>query len=109
MKREFYTYIVTNPNRKVLYTGMTNNLQQRIVQHYLNKGNKETFTGKNFCYCLVWYEVFSTAKEAIRAEKYIKGKNRKWKNELIEKSNPEWKFMNEIVLGEWPPNRTLAS
>lgn len=41
--KEFYTYIVTNPNRKVLYTGVTNNLQKRVVDHYLNRGSKETF------------------------------------------------------------------
>ena len=109
MNKEFFTYIVTNPNRSVLYTGMTNNLPHRIVQHYENRGKTETFAGKNFCYCLVWYEIFPTANEAIESEKYIKGKSRKWKNELIEKSNPKWKFLNEIVLGEWPPSKTLAS
>ncbi|MEO9885680.1 MAG: GIY-YIG nuclease family protein [Balneola sp.] len=37
MSQKFYTYITTNPNRTVLYTGMTNNLQKRIVEHYLKK------------------------------------------------------------------------
>ena len=108
MNKQFYTYIVTNPNRTVLYTGVTNNIQQRIVTHYLSRGNKETFAGKNFCYCLIWYDIFSTSYEAIQCEKYIKGKKRKWKEELISKNNPDWKFLNEIVLGEWPPDKTLA-
>jgi len=107
--KEFYTYIVTNPNRKVLYTGVTNNLQKRVVDHHLNRGSKETFAGKNFCYCLVWYGSFPSSYEAIECEKYIKGKDRKWKEGLIEKDNPEWEFLNEIILGEWPPNKTLAS
>lgn len=109
MSQEFYAYITTNPNRTVLYTGMTNNLQKRIVEHYLKRGNKKTFAGRNFCYCLVWYDTFPGSYEAIQAEKYIKGKKRKWKKELIEKTNPERKFLNEEVLGEWPPNKTLAS
>lgn len=109
MNKEFYTYITNNPNRKVLYTGVTNNLQMRLVEHYKNRGNKDTFAGSNFCYCLVWFESFPTYYEAIQTEKYIKGKKRKWKKELIAKKNPDWKFLNEEVLGEWPPNKTLAS
>jgi len=78
-----------------------------MVEHYQNKGNKKSFAGKNFCYCLVWYDTFPSSYEAIRAEKYIKGKKRSRKEDLIEKNNPEWKFLNKEVLGEWPPNKTL--
>ena len=48
MKKEFYTYITTNPNRKVLYTGVTNNLQKRLVEHYKNREATNTIVGKNF-------------------------------------------------------------
>jgi putative endonuclease len=109
MEKEFYAYITTNPNRTVLYTGVTNNLQKRLVEHYSNRGDKKTFAGTNFCYCLIWHESFPTSYEAIQAEKYIKGKKRKWKESLIEKINPEWKFLNQKILGEWPPNRTVTS
>mgnify|MGYP003633860828 FL=1 len=109
MKSDYYTYITTNPNRTVLYTGVTNNIQERMVEHYLQRGNKKTFAATYYCYGLVWYETFPTAYEAIQAEKYIKGKTRKWKNELIAKTNPTWKFLNEEVLREWPPKKTKAS
>lgn len=89
MSKEFYTYIVTNPNRTVLYTGVTNNIQKRVVEHYLNRGNKNSFADTNFCYCLIWHESFPISYKAIQVEKYIKGKKRKWKEELIEKTNPE--------------------
>lgn len=102
------TYIVTNPERKVLYTGVTNNLPRRIVEHYLNRGNKKSFAGRYFCYCLIWYDVFPTMYEAIEAEKRIKGKSRVWKENRIAQYNPEWKFLNEEVLGEWPPRKTLS-
>src|SRR5690554_859583 len=109
MKDEYYTYITTNPNRSVLYTGVTNNIQERIVKHYLNRGDAKTFAGRYYCYFLVWYDTFPTVYEAIQAEKYVKGKSRKWKEALIEKTNPKWRFLNKEVLGEWPPNKTIAS
>ena len=109
MKSDYYTYITTNPNRTVLYTGVTNNIQERIVEHYLQRGKNKTFAGSHYCYCLIWYETFPTVDEAIQAEKYIKGKTRKWKEDLIAKTNPTWRFLNEEVLGEWPPNKTKAS
>jgi hypothetical protein len=45
--------------------------------------------------------------EAIQMEKYIKGKKRIWKNKLITEFNPEWKFLNEEIVGEWPPDQEL--
>ena len=40
---------------------------------------------------LVYYEVHSNIYEAIKREKAMKKWLRKWKIELIEKTNPEWK------------------
>jgi putative endonuclease len=38
MKRnKFYVYIVTNAKNNVIYTGITNNLHQRIIEHYTKK------------------------------------------------------------------------
>jgi putative endonuclease len=37
---------------------------------------------------LVWYEDFPTADEAITAEKRIKRWRRRWKLDLIERTNP---------------------
>ncbi|MEX0608272.1 MAG: GIY-YIG nuclease family protein [Balneolaceae bacterium] len=104
-----YTYIATNPKKSSLYTGVTNNLQRRIVEHYLNRGNPESFAGKYYCYCLIWYDSFPTMGEAIQAEKYIKGKKRDWKMNLIAKDNPQWNMLNKSILGEWPPDKTLPT
>ncbi len=30
----FFVYILTNKNKTVLYTGVTNNLEHRILEHY---------------------------------------------------------------------------
>jgi len=40
---------------------------------------------------LVYYEMTNDVKSAIRREKQLKNWKRKWKIELIEKSNPEWR------------------
>ena len=104
---DFVVYITTNPNRNVLYTGTSNNLQRRIVEHYLERGRPETFAGKNYCYNLVYYDIFPTMIEAIAAEKRIKGKSRSWKEALISEFNADWKFLNETVMGEWPPKKVL--
>ena len=106
---EYYTYIVTNPGKTTLYTGVTNNLVKRIVEHYLQRGINKTFAGKYYCYCLVWYDSFPTMQQAIDAEKRIKGKKRSWKNALIEDNNQDWHCLNKTLLGEWPPNHTLSA
>ena len=40
---------------------------------------------------MVWYELHESMEAAIRREKAIKEWKRRWKLELIEKQNPEWR------------------
>ena len=103
MAQRYYVYITTNPSKKVLYTGMTNDLEQRIIEHYLNRGNSKTFAGKYFCYGLVYWEDFLWVQDAIAREKEIKGWVRKKKLELIKKNNPQLDFLNVGVVSNWPP------
>lgn len=46
MRREYhyYVYILTNKSNRVLYTGVTNNLERRLDEHY--KNSTATFTGR---------------------------------------------------------------
>ena len=67
-----YVYITTNQNKTSLYTGVTNDIEQRIIEHYLNRGNMKTFTGKYYCYFLVYYETFKYIDLAISREKKSK-------------------------------------
>jgi putative endonuclease len=99
----YYVYITTNIAKTVLYVGVTNDLNQRIVEHYLNRNTKTHFTGKYNVYWLVRYEEFKYVGDAIAREKEIKGWTRRRKNELIASDNPGWQFLNEDVLGQWPP------
>jgi putative endonuclease len=106
LKRDynFWVYILTNWKKSVLYVGMTNNLSQRLVQHYENRGERETFAGRYHCYNLVYYEWHQYVLNAISREKEIKMMLREHKEALITSENPEWKFFNAFICGEWPPN-----
>lgn len=85
---QYFVYMLSNSSNSVLYIGVTNNLTRRIKEHKekLNIG----FTSKCNCNKLVWFEVYSDIRVAIRREKQLKNWKRTWKNELIEKNNPEW-------------------
>jgi putative endonuclease len=105
MKKEynFWVYIVTNWERTVLYTGMTNNLASRLKEHYDNRGNPKTFAGRYWCYNLVYYEWHQYVFNAITREKEIKKWYRWEKDQLIGKFNPDWAFLNVSICGHWPP------
>jgi putative endonuclease len=45
--RQYFVYILTNYKKTVLYTGVTNNLEQRIIEHYLDRGNVKTMNAYN--------------------------------------------------------------
>ena len=98
----FFTYILTNYNKKVLYTGVTNDLNKRLYEHYFGVDQKESFTSKYKCYYLVWFERHQYIDHAIEREKEIKGWTRSKKLKLIEQENPKWSFLNQQIM-EWPP------
>ncbi len=84
----YYIYIMSNWNNKVIYVGMTNDLKRRVYEHR-NKLS-DGFTKKYNLTKLVYYELFFDINDAIRREKEIKGWRREKKNNLIESMNPEW-------------------
>ena len=84
---------MTNISNKVLYTGITNNLERRVFEHK-NKVSPLSFTSKYNCNKLVFYESTSSVESAIIQEKQIKAGNRMKKIILIEKDNPHWKDLS---------------
>ena len=93
MVRQYYVYVMTNPRKTVLYTGVTNNLVRRAWQHRNGEGGK--FTSRYHCSKLVLYEVFQDSYNAIAREKQIKAGSRRRKIELIERMNPEWRDLHD--------------
>jgi putative endonuclease len=89
-KGNYYVYFTTNPGRTVLYNGVTNDLKRRTKEHYLNRGNPNSFAGRYYCYDLIYYEYFTDINQAIAREKEIKKMTRKQKEELIATKNKNW-------------------
>ena len=84
----YFVYILASKKNGVLYIGVTNDLERRILEHKhkVSKG----FAAKYNADQLVYFEQFSIIEEAIQREKQLKKWNRDWKIELIEKENPDW-------------------
>jgi len=79
---------MTNKMHTVLYTGITNDLRRRVIEHKTGKGGR--FTSKYRITKLVFYECGSDVNSAIDREKQIKGGSRQNKINLINEMNPEW-------------------
>ena len=88
----YYVYILSNTNHKVLYTGVTNDLQRRCHEHKQKK--IKGFTQKYNVDKLIYFEKFDFIDSAIAREKQLKAYSRTKKNALINKFNPEWKELN---------------
>ena len=106
-KTQYYVYITTNYTKKVLYTGVTNNIEQRTIEHYLDKTNKKNFAGKYNVFYVLYYELHQYIENAIAREKEIKGWRRQKKIELIKTINPKLEFLNAELFDEWPPENML--
>ncbi|MCL2338941.1 MAG: GIY-YIG nuclease family protein [Proteobacteria bacterium] len=87
---------MTNKYNKVLYIGFSGNLKERMYQHKTHQLGG--WTSKYNAEKLVYYESFKEVTDAIRREKQLKEWNREWKNNLVNKFNPEWKDLWEEVM-----------
>ena len=97
-EKQNYVYIMTNAHNTVLYTGVTNELQRRVLEHKSGKGSE--FTKKYNLTKLIYFESGDDINVAIAREKQIKPGSRKKKIELIESINPEWKDLFEEYFGK---------
>jgi len=96
MSKEFCVYIIASKRNGTLYTGVTSNLVQRIWQH--KRGLAEGFARKYGVKRLVYFEVHDNAVAAITREKQIKKWRRAWKLRLIEKANPDWTDLYDLII-----------
>ncbi len=89
----YYVYMLANRSDKVLYTGVSNNLERRLYEHRSKfvKGFAEKYNVNK----LVYFDSTNDVRAAIGREKQIKGWSRRKKNELIESINPNWRDLSE--------------
>ncbi len=92
MSKEYYVYIMASRSR-VLYVGVTSDLQRRVAQH--QQKVVEGFTQRYNVTRLMYYEVTNDVRVALNREKEIKGWLRKKKIALIESLNPQWRDLSE--------------
>ncbi|GAB4187034.1 MAG: GIY-YIG nuclease family protein [Roseiflexaceae bacterium] len=88
----FFVYIMASRSR-VLYIGMTNNLERRVYTH--KQRVVPGFTQRYSVTKLVYFEEAQTAQVAIAREKQLKGWSRAKKIALIESVNPSWQDLSE--------------
>jgi|SRR5690606_19290214 len=87
--KTWYVYIMANKPKGVLYIGVTDNIEARVIEHK-NKVYRNSFSARYNCDKLVYFEEIESGYRASLREKQMKKWNREWKIKLIEDMNPEW-------------------
>jgi putative endonuclease len=85
-----------------LYTGVTSNLEKRVLEHRCKL--VPGFTTRYNVGRLVYYEGCADVKAAISREKQIKGWVRMKKIALIESVNRDWKDLSDGWWAERDPS-----
>ena len=86
-KKTYSVYIMASVSG-VLYIGMTNDLERRVLEH--KKKTVRGFSTRYNVQKLVYFESFGYVHAAIAREKQLKGWLRRRKVALIESTNPKW-------------------
>src|SRR5258707_2067034 len=92
----YFVYMLNSSSRRTLYTGVTNALTVRVMEHR-RRDDPKSFAGQYRAFRLVYYEQFSDVRAAIAREKQIKGWTRAKKNALVASMNPQWRNL----ISEW--------
>ena len=94
--KQYWVYMMTNRNKTVIYTGVTNDLTRRVQEHRNKEGS--SFAKKYNVTMLVYCESFRGINDAIAPEKRIKSGSRAKKIALIEDANPYWKDLYDLKI-----------
>ena len=92
--KKYYVYILLCKDNSY-YTGITNNIEKRIVEHN-HRPNKTSYTYSRRPVKIVYQEIFQNPNDAILWEKRIKGWSRKKKEALINGDFEELKRLSNI-------------
>jgi len=97
VEKQYFVYIMTNKYHSVLYTGVTDDLERRVIEHKSGKGS--VFTSHYRVNKLIYFEAGNDVRNAISREKQIKAGSRQKKLELINNLNPDWEDLFEKYFG----------
>jgi putative endonuclease len=90
---QYYVYMLTNKGNTVIYTGVTNDVKNRTLEH--KQGIYKGFTKKYECNKLIYYEEYQWVQDAIAREKQLKAGSRQIKVDLINQTNSEWNDLSD--------------
>ncbi|WP_022682804.1 GIY-YIG nuclease family protein [Sphingobium bisphenolivorans] len=91
-----WVYIMADRYRGTMYVGVTADLAARVHQHRSGAGSD--FCARYGLARLVWAERGDDMMSCIEQEKRLKRWRRDWKFELIERGNPDWQDMFELLV-----------
>jgi putative endonuclease len=94
-KRGGWVYIMADRYRGTMYVGVTSDLAARIHQH--RNGDGADFCRRYGLTRVVWADRGDTIEDCIAHEKRIKRWRREWKLALVERGNPEWNDLFELL------------
>ena len=77
--------MMSNSRNTVLYIGVTNDLNRRVLEH--KSFSVPGFTQRYCCGKLVYFEEYSDINQAIYREKQLKGWTRARKDALVDSMN----------------------
>ena len=92
----YYVYILASRRHGTLYIEVTNSVQKRLAEH--RNGEGSSFVKTYGVHRLVYVESYDRPDEAISREKQLKRWKRDWKIELIERENPEWRDLSDMLV-----------
>ena len=96
-------YILASVKEWILYIWVTSNLADRVHKH--RSWFYSWFSSKYKTFKLVYYELHESMDEAIQKEKRMKKWKRRYKVNLIESRNPDWKdLFYDIIEDIWIPS-----
>ena len=91
-----WVYIMADRYRGTIYVGVTSDLAARIFQH--RQGSGSDFCARYGLHRLVWAEQGDSIEDCIAHEKRIKRWRREWKIDLIERANPDWSDLYDLLI-----------
>ena len=80
---------MSNKTNSTLYVSVTSDLKSQVIKHKMGL-DKGCFTYQYKCTKLVHFEETDNLSIAMKRKKRLRGWKREWKNELVQKANPNY-------------------
>ncbi len=87
-RRRYFVYILASASNRVLYVGVTSDLERRVHEHKAKL--VPGFTARYNVHKLVYFEETEDVRVALEREKQIKSWRRSRKDALVGQLNPDW-------------------